>query len=482
MSPWTAALHAFEVFILVYFAVLSLIYAMSALIGLHSIVVYSRELSPIALKDLVQHEYYKPVSILVPAYNEEDTIVANVTSLLRLHYPQFEVLVAVDGATDRTLQELVAHFGLEPEQRIYQRSIESRPVNRILRSQRHPHLTVIDKENGGRGDAINAALNLARFPLVCVVDADGVLSPEAVARASRLFVQDDSVVAVGASLRPLNGAVVEDGSVVDMHAPKTWVERIQVLEYARAFFIARAAWSRLGSLMLISGAFGIFRRDAVIEAGGWSRGFVADDMEMVFRLHRHFRSAHQRYRIGYIPDPVCWTEVPTRFRDLRAQRCMWERGSAEVLWKHRAMLFNPRYGRIGMVGVPYLWFFEAGATFVEALGYVTIVVTAALGILNVPFALLFFALAILYGVLFSELGMSIQTLLLSRNGTARDRLLLFLSAFAEYFGMRQVIVFSRVIAVFQVRSKKGAYWSTTSTRAVAADEPVPDRGGLHAVH
>ena len=274
-------------------------------------------------------------------------------------------------------------------------------------------------------------------------------------------------------MRPLNAAVVEDGAVVGARVPDTWVERLQVLEYARAFFIARAAWSRLGSLMSISGAFGVFRREAAIEAGGWTRGLVADDTEMVIKLHHHFRQIHQRYRITFTPDPICWTEVPARVRDLRAQRCMWERGIVEVLWKYRSMLFNPRYGRIGMVGIPYLWFFEIGATVVETLGYIIVLVTLALGILNVPFMLLFFALAILFGVLFSELGMSIQTLLVSREGTTRDRLVLLLSAFSEYVGIRQLIVFSRAVALFQVHSRRGRYW--TPVWEASGATPTRDR-------
>ena len=471
MSIVLSILRGFEIFVLGYFAALALIYAASALVGLRSIVIYARELSPIALKDLVAREFYKPVSILVPAYNEEETIISNLNSMLALRYPQFEVVVAVDGATDDTLRRLIDHFGLVAQPTVYARSIETAPVTGIYRSDAYPGLIVLEKENGGRGDAINAALNVARFPLVCVVDADSLLSPEALARASRLFVQDDAVVAVGGSLRPLNGAVVVDGAVVDVRAPRTWVERVQILEYTRAFFIARAAWSRIGSVMIISGAFGIFRRDASIEAGGWTRGLVADDMEMVVRLHRHFQDRHQRYRIVFTPDPVCWTEVPRRFRDLRAQRCMWERGIIEVLWLHRGMLFNPRYGRIGMVGIPYLWIFEVGATFVEALGYITIVVTLVLGVLNVPFAILFFVLAVLFGVLFSEMGMGVQTMLVSRDTRPRDRFVLFISAFVEYFGMRQVVVISRAIAVFQVRSKRGKYWATTPNASGGTPTP-----------
>lgn len=481
MNVLSSVLRGFEALVLVYFAILTLVYALSALVGLRTIVVAAREPEPLALRDVVDRHYAKPVSILVPAYNEEDGIVGMVGSLLALHYRRFEVIVAVDGATDATLARLVDAFAMVESPTIYRRSVGTRPVHRVFRCRDHPNLLVLDKVNGGRADAVNAALNLARHPLVCVVDADSLLNPQALARASRLFAEDDTMIAVGGSLQPLNGAVVEDGAVVGMVAPRRWVERIQVLEYARSFFVTRAAWSRVGSLMIISGAFGLFRRDAVVECGGWTPGLVADDMEMVVKLHRRFRELGQAYRIGFTPDPMCWTEVPSRVRDLRAQRCMWERGILEVLWRHRGMAGNRRYGRIGLVGIPYLWLFETGATVVEALGYVLVVVSAAAGLLDLRFALLFFALAVLFGTLFSELGMTAQALLVSRPRGARDRFDLFVAAFAEYLGIRQLLVFSRLVALFQVRSRRGRYWRPSPPRPPAAETlPLPvaeARGG-----
>lgn len=476
MGVWQSVAQGFEFFILTYFSLLALVYAAAALLGLRSVVVYSRSLSPVALKDLVDRDFYKPVSILVPAYNEEDSIIENMQSLLAMRYPQFEVIVAVDGATDRTLERLVDAFALREVPSLYRRSVETKPVRRVYRTDVHKNFVVVDKENGGRADAINAALNFAGFPIVCVVDADSLLNPEALARASRIFLEDETVVGIGGSLRPLNGAVVRGGEVVDLGAPRNWIERVQVLEYARSFFISRAAWSRLGCLLIISGAFGLFRRDAVVEVGGWGTGLVADDLEMVIKLHRHFRDLRQAYRIVFTPDPLCWTDVPSTFGPLRAQRKMWERGMLEVLWRHKAMLFNPRYGFVGMVGIPYMWLFEAGAAIVETLGYLYIVITAAFGVLDVQFMVLFLILAVLYGMLLSELGMGIETLLLTRYERPRDRFLLMVAALVEYLGVRQAIVFSRAFAVFQVRRMRGRYWTQSietapdgSSQAVAAD-------------
>src|SRR5450759_2280140 len=268
-----SALHTFfrgwEYFILIYFAVLALIYAFSAYLGMRSVFTYARDLSQVGLKDLLERDFYKPVSILVPAYNEEAGIVAAVTALLGLQHPQFEVIVTSDGSIDRTVELMIQTFELIEVPSAERRLVATKPVRRVLRSLRQPNLIVVEKENGGRADAINAALNIARFPLVCAVDADCLVDAQALIRASRLFVEDKTVVGVGGTLRPLNGAVIRDGRVVDVHAPEKWVERIQVLEYARAFFTSRIAWSRINCLLIISGAFGLFSREAVLEVGGW---------------------------------------------------------------------------------------------------------------------------------------------------------------------------------------------------------------------
>lgn len=452
-------LNGYEFFILLYFSALALVSAFLGYLGMRAIMIYSREMSAVGLDALLERDFFKPVSILVPAYNEEKVIVASVQSLLDLEYPHFEVIVAADGPTDNTVGVLVEAFDLVEIPSAYRVVVPTQPVRRVLRSVRHPNLFVVDKENGGKADTVNAAFNMASFPLVCSIDADSILDGRALARATRLFSEDDTMVAVGGTVRPLNGAELRNGKVHSLRAPKTWVERLQVLEYARAFFTARAAWSRLNCLMIISGAFGIFRRDAVEAIGGWWTGTVADDMEIVVRLHRHHRAMGKPYRISTSPDPICWTEVPSSMGALRRQRNGWQRGLWEVLLRHKGMFLNPRYGRIGMVGIPFLWVFEAMAAFVELSGYVYIVIAAAFGMLNVPFAVMFLALAVLYAILLSELAMGVETLLLSRYERAACRLRLFASAFIEFLGYRQLLLWERCIAPFQLRRRQGKFWT-----------------------
>jgi cellulose synthase/poly-beta-1,6-N-acetylglucosamine synthase-like glycosyltransferase len=450
-------LIVYQQFVLVYFAVLNLLYALFGYLGLRSVVVYSRELPQVALKDLLEREFYRPVTILVPAFNEEAGIVPSVRSLLSLHYPEFEVVVANDGSTDRTLDRLTEAFALVEVPQIYRRKLETRPVGRVFRSLRHPNLTVVDKENGGRADAMNAAVNMAKFPLVCQVDADSLLDAEALLRASRLFIEDETVVAVGGTVRPMNGANVRDGQVLDVHLPRRWIERFQVLEYARAFFTGRSGWSRFGALLIISGAFGVFKREAVLEVGGYETDTVTEDMELVMRFHQRYRKSGKPYRVIFTPDPICWTEVPSDMRTLRRQRNRWHRGLWETLWRYRRMTFNPRYGIVGLLGVPYFWLFEALAPVIEVTGYLVLPLSFLLGVANPGFLGLFLLLAVMYGILLSEMAVGIETMLLSRYPRIRDRLSLFAAAFLEFIGYHQVLAVERFVSLFQIRRKRGIW-------------------------
>ena len=463
MSAWAWALVVFQFVILAYFAVLNFLYALFGYLGLRAVIVYARELSSVALRNILERELEMPVSILVPAHNEEGGIVASLHSMLALHYPEFEVVVASDGSTDRTMELLIEHFALVADPRIYRRAITTAPVHRIYRSLRHPNLVVVDKDQGGRADALNAALNMSRHPLVAAIDADSLLDAEAILRASRLFLEDEQVVGVGGTIRPLNGAVMVDGRVTALRMPTTWIERFQVLEYARAFFTGRAGWSALGGLLIISGAFGLFRRDPLVEVGGFSTETVCEDFELTMRLHQRYRRAGKPYKILFSPDPICWTEVPNSMKVLRSQRNRWHRGLWETMWKYRGMTFNPRYGTVGMVAVPYFWIFEAIAPVVEALGYIVLPISFLAGVLFWQFALMFVFLAVMLGMLVSQVSVGIETLLLARYPRVRDRVTLFLAGFLEFFGYRQILTVERVLAMLQIRRKRGTWGAMTRT-------------------
>ncbi|MEN2981835.1 MAG: glycosyltransferase [Thermus sp.] len=459
----------YQLLVLWYFAFLNLLYAVFAFFGLRMVARYARELSELSLKDLLEREAYLPVSILVPTYNEEKTIAASVRSFLSLHYPEFEVIVVADGPKDRTLEVLKEAFRLVEVDLVFRRVLPSKPIRALYRSLTHPNLLVVDKENGGKADALNAGLNLARYPLFCAVDADSLLDAQALLRASRLFLEDDRVLAVGGTIRPLNGAVVREGVVEALRLPRGFLEKMQIIEYARAFFMGRAGWSAMGALLIISGAFGLFRRGEVLRLGGYRTDTVGEDMELVVRLHRRAREEGREYRILYTPDPICYTEVPPDWATLRRQRNRWHRGLWEVLWHHRAMLFNPRYGRLGFLAMPYFLLFEALAPVVEILGYLLLPVFYFLGFFHREFALLFFLLALGYGVLLSQLAVGMETLLLKRYPRFSDRLVLLGLAFLEALGYRQLLALERFLATFQVWRKRGV-WGEMRRKGLEAPE------------
>jgi cellulose synthase/poly-beta-1,6-N-acetylglucosamine synthase-like glycosyltransferase len=455
---WRTLLTIYQYLLLVYFSSLNILYALFSCVGLRAIVVvFAREFSQGSLRDLLERDVYKPVSILVPAHNEEVSIVDSVQSLLALQFPEFEIVVVSDGSEDETIERLVGAFALAEQPWASRPDLPTAQVRRTFRSLTHPNLIVVDKDRGGKADSLNAALNMARYPLFAAVDADSLLDGEAILRASRLFVEDETLVAVGGTIRPLNAALVEDGRITEARIPRKWLERFQVLEYARAFFTGRAGWSHFKSLLIISGAFGLFRRTAVLEAGGFRVGTVAEDMELVVRLHKHFLRERKPYNIRFTPDPICWSEVPSDLGTLRRQRNRWHRGLWETLWTHKDMLFNPRYRRLGLVAVPYFWIFEALAPVVEITGYLLVVVGMFAGFLSPRFALLFVLLAVMYGMPSSQLAAGIETFLSTRYPRLRDRAILFLAAFLEFVGYRQFLALERTVATVQVPFKKGQW-------------------------
>jgi cellulose synthase/poly-beta-1,6-N-acetylglucosamine synthase-like glycosyltransferase len=332
-----------------------------------------------------------PITILAPAHNEERSICVALENLLDLDYPELEVIAINDGSTDRTLEEMQEKFRLRPVRTVYVQEATSAPVRGLYRSDVDARLIVVDKQAGGsKADAVNAGLNAATSPYVCVVDADSVLERDALLRIMAPVMADAKrVVCVGGIIRVLNGTELEGGRVQRVRLPKKSIEVIQVVEYLRAFLIGREAWARGNMLMIISGAFGLFRTDLVRAVGGYRSKAIGEDFDLVARLHRHLLEKGADYKIEFVPDPVCWTEAPSDLRSLGRQRARWQKGLLDVLWPNRDMLFRPRYGRIGCLALPYLWLFELLAPVIELGGILAIALAAWLGVLSHEFFLKF---------------------------------------------------------------------------------------------
>jgi cellulose synthase/poly-beta-1,6-N-acetylglucosamine synthase-like glycosyltransferase len=413
-------------------------------------------------------EHAPAIAVLAPAFNEEVTIVESVRSLLALHYPDFEVVVINDGSKDGTLQRVVEEFGLQAVQRYYDLTVSHQPIRGLYASPRLPRLLVVDKENGGKSDALNAGINVARAPLFCSIDADSLLESDALLRAVRPFVEEPvQTVAVGGTIRLANGSRVEAGRVVEVKLPRNFLALVQIVEYLRAFLMARLALSRMQVLTIISGAFGLFRRDLVLDVGGYSHGTVGEDMELVVKLHRLMRDRKLPYRVEFIPDPVCWTEAPEDVRVLGRQRARWQRGALETFFRHKDMLFNPRYGRIGFLGFGQVLVVDLLGPIVEVLGYVLVPLLYGLGLLALPYFLAFLAITFTFGVFVSVATLILEEAELRRFPRARDLAVLTIIAVVENFGYRQLSNVWRVRGLWQfLRKQQG--WGTMTRKGFQA--------------
>jgi cellulose synthase/poly-beta-1,6-N-acetylglucosamine synthase-like glycosyltransferase len=399
------------------------------------------------VRRLMRSPLTPPISVIAPAYNEEANIAVSVRSLLMLNYPELEILVVNDGSRDGTLQVLVDRFGLKAVPRSIEYAVPCRPIRAVYESPEYPNLVVVDKENGGKADALNAGLNLALCPLFCAIDADSVLEDDALLRVVRPFVEDPGVtVATGGIIRIANGCEVKGGRVVRVRLPTRFLPLVQIVEYLRGFLFGRMGWSSINGLLIISGAFGLFDKRAAVLAGGYAHDTVGEDMELVVRIHRRLLEQGIPYRVRFVPDPVCWTEAPETLRVLRRQRNRWHRGLIDTLWRHRAMLGRPRYGVIGLLAMPAFWIFEMVGPIVELSGYLVIPLCWALGILNTAFMVVFLVLAVLYGILLSVSAVLLEDMAYRRYPRVRDVVLLVLVGVVENLGYRQATAWWRTRA------------------------------------
>ena len=429
-----------------------------------------RYLGSRALDELgrVYSGFEPPVSVLVPAYNEEASIAASVRSMLQLEYPEFEVIVINDGSRDGTMEVLERTFRLVHFPEAYWKRIPVKNVRGVYRSRTFPNLRVIDKENGGKADAMNAGINASRHPLFCVVDADSVLERSSLARVVEPFLESPLTIASGGTVRIANGCTVREGFLVRVGLPRRLLPLLQVVEYMRAFLFGRFAWTPLNAVLIISGAFGVFRRDAVVEVGGFRSDTVGEDMELVVRLHRHYRLRRRPYRIAFVPDPICWTEAPERLATLKSQRMRWQRGLAESISMNRRLLFHPRGGAPGWLSLPFMFFFELIGPILEVVGYVFIATAFALGLVSWQATAAFLLVAIGFGIALSVSALLLEELsfqIYPRPGQAAT---LAAAAVIENFGYRQLISLWRLWSLVRWATGREQAWG--NMRAAAAPQ------------
>lgn len=466
-----------------YFVLVNTSLALLTVLAGLEFVAYMRRSAFRGYEEMFSSALTPPVSVLMPAYNERAGIVEAVRAMASLRYPEYEVIVVDDGSGDGTLDVLAEAFDLVevPKVMPYDVPVVGRVESVQVSTQGARNIVVVRKANGGRSDALNVGINFARYPLVCMVDADSILDPDALLHVTKPFADDpESVVATGGVVRAANGSRVRAGRIVEVRMPPQWLPRIQVVEYLRAFLIGRSGWSRINALLIISGAFGVFRRDVLVEAGGLSRDCIGEDAELVVRLHRVLADAGRRRRMVFVAEPTAWTEVPQTRAVLGAQRRRWQRGLTEILQRHRRMIGNPRYGAVGVLAMPWFVLFELLAPFVELAGHVYLLVVATIWTLQVTgqlppetldarLALLFLAVSWGYSLLLTVASMTLEEFSFRRYPRKRDLLVALSAALLENLGYRQLTAWWRVRGTIQGLRQTAPEWGTMTRPGFGAD-------------
>lgn len=390
----------------------------------------------------------KPISILIPCYNEEVGIVESLQSILHFDYPEYELIVCNDGSKDNSMEVLHDAFKLKKIEMYPPHFLKTKEVKAIYRSETYHNLFVIDKVNGGKADALNAAINMSQYPLICCIDADSVVDPHGLLNLAMPFIEDDRVIATGGTILTAH-TLQQTSSYVSIqnNIPFTWLGMIQTVEYIRAFFIGRLGWDYLNCDPIISGAFGLFKKSLVIKVGGYATKTIGEDMELNLRLQSYCKQNRIPHVVKLLPVPVCWTEPPSDMQTLANQRIRWNQGLSESLWIHRNMIFRSWAGSLGMIGLPYFLLFELLAAPVELIGYLCIFTGIFLGVYN-PYAIgIFISLTIVFGCILNLTAVFVDQITFKKYKTVRDVFYLILGSCLEHFGFRQLHLIWRITGI-----------------------------------
>jgi cellulose synthase/poly-beta-1,6-N-acetylglucosamine synthase-like glycosyltransferase len=433
-------LHYFTAFfdgsILIYVILIVSSYLILAVFSAKALIEYLREAKFLDAQQLMASPLAPSVSLIAPAYNEANTIVENVRFLLAIQYPNLDVIIVNDGSKDNTLQLMIDAYALVPVFMPVDAKIATKEVRQVYKSTKavYSNLTILDKQNGGKADALNCGLNYSKAQYIACIDVDCVLSQDAVVKMIQPFLSGKvPCIAVGGVIRIANSCIIEDGRLISVRMPDNWLARFQVLEYIRAFLMGRMGWSKADGLLLISGAFGIFSREIALSAGGYDHNTVGEDMELIVRMRRYMIEKGLKYRVEFIPDPLCWTEAPATYKVLGRQRNRWMRGTIETLLQHKKMFFNPKYKILGMLSYPYWLFFEWLAPIIELVGLLYLFILVLLGQPNMLFSISMFVMVFAFALFMSTLAILFDEFTFFQYKRKRDVLRLVVVAILEPF-------------------------------------------------
>ena len=437
-----------------------LAYMLLALFSAITLRVYLRKNSYVDYNSIILAPLTPSISVVAPAYNESKSIVENVRALLSLYYNNFEVIVVNDGSKDDSLEKVINAYDLEKVNYFFDYRIPCQRIRGVYKSKNRSfhNLTLIDKVNGGKADALNAGINVSRNQLICSIDVDSIMEPDALLKMVKPFLEesDKKVIGTGGVVRIANSCDIQGGQIKKVHLPKKFLARVQVLEYTRAFLMGRMAWAKLDGLLLISGALGMFDRETVINCGGYSIDTVGEDMELVVRMRSYMSEKGEKYKVTYIPDPLCWTEVPSTLKILGRQRNRWTRGTVETLLTHKKIFFHPKYKMFGMLGYPYWFFFEWLAPIVEFFALLFFILYVIFSAPNWPFVILLFTFVYTFAVSLSIWAILFEEMTFHKYERKRDVFKLIGTAFLEPFFYHPLTVMWSIKGNWDyIRGKKG---------------------------
>lgn len=441
----------FNYFCMAFTLTLSLIYIVQLIVSFNRIKKTGKDKPSNDFGRYVTSENLLPISLLIPAYNEQENVVQNIKSLMKLDYPEFEIIVVNDGSTDSTHDLIVQAFGLYEIETAIKASIPTQNIRGVYYNIEYPNLLYIDKENGGKSDALNTGINASKYPLFACLDADSRLEKDSLLKLSLEFLKNSETIVAGGLVRIANGSRIRDGEFEGFTMPKRMVERFQIVEYYRSFLSGRVSWGVTNSMLIVSGAFGVFKKQPVIEVGGYKTNTIGEDMEIVVRLHKYMRKHRIKYKVIFVEDSVCWTQGPMSMKDIRSQRRRWQIGLLDTLLAHKTMFLNPRYGVVGLFAVPYNWIFELLGAVIEVLGFFIIPFSLVMGELNMFFFIMYFLLSVLLGIILSIGSLILEQFTHKGTMTAKQCIAISLYAVLENFGYRQMIMLFRVEGILKYR-------------------------------
>lgn len=407
------------------------------------------------LKNVLDDDYYIPVSILVPAYNEEITVTDTVHSLLELDYPLYEIIIMDDGSSDETSLRLIKEFQMIEVNRPIQRQIKCKREKAVYEAKvKNIPLTLIRKENGGKADTLNMGINASRYPYFICMDADSVLQRDSLKEIVKPILENDKVIASGGLVRISNYAELQDGRLIKYKMPWNPIVGVQIMEYDRSFLAARMMLDKFNGNLIISGAFGLFQKKAVVDVGGYDASTMGEDMELVVKLHVFCRLHNIPYGIQYTPNAICWSQAPSGLGDLMKQRRRWHLGLFQSMLKHRQMFFNPTFGLVGVFSYLYYLLYELLSPVIEVFGLIVTVLSWKLNLINVRFMFFFYLAYAFFGCVMTLTAffarIYTQNITLSIPDVAKAAIM----CVTEAVFLRFVLAYVRITAFIGYGSKK----------------------------